>query len=288
MKKQFLVLFFIMSLISCSNEKIEVLMDAQIDISPLAYKEIMNITYGNDSNQTYDIYLPEGRNENTKTMIMVHGGGWSSGDKSSMDPLIELYLIDFPNIALVNINYRLSTENNPPYPMQINDITSIVNQLKAKKADFVISEDYGFLGVSAGGHLALLWSYAFDLQNNVEMVCSVVGPTNFTDPAYINNTNPILNELLNAYGINPTTEFLEEISPLHRAETNSPPTILFYGGLDPLIPITQGMDLNTKLDQLGVLNEYILYPNEGHGWVGTELLDTWFKLKTFTQANFMN
>jgi acetyl esterase/lipase len=152
----------------------------------------------------------------------------------------------------------------------------------------VISEDYGFLGLTSGGHLALLWSYAFDLQNNVKMVCSIVGPTNFTDPAYLNNANPILQELLNAYGNNPTTEFLEEISPLHRAKTNAPPTIHFYGGLDPLIPITQGIDLKTKLDQLGVINTYTLYPNAGHGWVGVDLLDTWLKLKTFTQAYLSN
>ncbi len=169
--------------------------------------------------------------------------------------------------------------------MQINDITTIINHLKSNKEDYVISEDYGFLGASAGGHLSLLWSYAFDLQNNISMVGSIVGPTNFTDPAYLNNNNPVLQELIDIYGINTTTEFLEEISPFHRVNSAAPPTILFYGGQDPLIPTTQGTDMKDQLDILGVINEFTLYPDAGHGWIGANLLDTWNKLKTFTYVH---
>ncbi|WP_242133451.1 alpha/beta hydrolase [Aestuariivivens marinum] len=256
----------------------------------LEFQAITNISYGTDSNQIYDIYLPEGRTTNTKLMILVHGGGWTSGDKSSMNYLIELYRANFPDLALVNINYRLSDENNPPYPMQINDITLIINQLKNKKNEYVISENYGFIGVSAGGHLSLLWSYAFDSQNNVNMVCSIVGPTNFTDSAYLNSTNPQLQELLATYGNNPSIDFLKEVSPLHQATKMSPPTILFYGGQDPLIPTTQGTDLRDKLNILNVVNEFTLYPEAGHGWGDNEeelalLLDTWNKIKNFTQTH---
>lgn len=269
---------------SCSNSG-----DDTPDPNTLTYKEFLNVSYGSDSNQTYDIYLPEGRTKNTKVMILVHGGGWSSGDKSSMDALIGLYRADFPDIALVNINYRLSDENNPPYPMQIDDITSIVSQLKSKKDDYVISEQYGFLGTSAGGHLSLLWSYAFDTQSNVNMVCSIVGPTDFTDPAYLENTDPLLQELLNVYGVNPSNTFLEEVSPVYQATSTSPPTIHFYGGQDPLVPTTQGIRLRDKLNELSVINEFILYENAGHGWGATAeeiplLLDTWGKIKSFTQT----
>lgn len=253
----------------------------------LNYRELLNVSYGAGTNQTYDIYLPEGRNEDTKVMILVHGGGWNSGDKSSMSSLINLYKIDFPEVALVNINYRLSDEDNPPYPMQINDITTIVEDLKSKKDDYVISDEYGFIGVSAGGHLSLLWSYSFDIDNNVKMVASIVGPTNFRDPAYLNNTNPLLQELLDSYGVNTTISFLEEVSPVHQAKSTSPPTIHFYGGQDPLIPVSQGTSLRDKLNSLNVVNDYTLYPNAGHGWIGTELLDTWSKIKAFTETQLL-
>ncbi len=280
--KQFVVLFFSIALVSCNNETV---FDAPFESTLLDYKEIFDVPYGNDAQQIYDIYLPQGRDSNTKVMILVHGGVWTSGDKDDMNVLKDLYRQELPDVAIVNINYRLSDQNNPPYPMQINDITAIIEHLKHNKEDYVISENYGFLGISAGGHLALLWSYAFDLKNNVSMVGSIVGPTNFTDPAYLNNTNPILQELLEVYGINTTTEFLEEISPLHRVTSTAPPTILFYGGQDPLIPPTQGTALRDQLDVLGVTNQFTLYPNAGHGWIGTELLDTWSKLKVFTNTH---
>lgn len=256
----------------------------------LAFKKTTNVSYGPDTDQVYDIYLPEGRTSETKVMILVHGGGWSSGDKSSMNYLVDLYRNDFPNLALVNMNYRLSDQNNPPYPMQTDDITSVINDLKAKKTDYVISEDYGFLGASAGGHLSLLWSYAFDTDNDVNMVCSIVGPTNFLDPAYTDNTDPLLQELLNAYGLNPTTEYLREASPLYQVTSAAPPTILFYGGQDPLVPASQGTAMRDKLIELNVTQEFTLYPEAGHGWGASVaeiplLLDTWAKIKAFTTAH---
>ncbi len=267
------------TLLTCSNDNLLIHENAT-----LPYKEFLNVTYGADSDQMYDLYLPEGRDSNTKVMILIHGGSWISGDKSEMNVIKNMYQIDFPGLAIVSMNYRLADQNNPPFPMQIDDITMVVEHLKSKKYEYVISNDIGILGTSAGGHLALLWSYAYDTQNKVKMVCSIVGPTNLTDPAYLESTNPELQSLLNIYGINPTIEFLEEVSPLFRVHENASPTILFYGGMDPLIPVTQGTDLKIKLDALGVINEFTLYPNAGHGWGGAELIDTWSKLKAFTET----
>ena len=281
--KSLLPFILVYLLISCSS-------DSNDNNNPpdegLEFKQLIDVSYGADSNQNYDIYLPKDRTVATKVMIIVHGGGWSSGDKSSMNPLVTFFRNDFPDVAIVNINYRLSDENNPPYPMQINDITDIINQLKAKKNEYVISEDYGFLGASAGAHLSLLWSYAFDAQSNVNMVCSIVGPTNFTDPAYLDNTDPILQQLLNSYGVNPTLEFLMEASPLHQATADAPPTIMFYGGQDELVPTSQGTDLRDKLDMLGVINEFNLDPDAGHSLISNpiDLLITWSKIKTFTNT----
>ncbi|GAA3640527.1 alpha/beta hydrolase [Flavivirga jejuensis] len=280
LKLSFLSLIFTITLFNCSNGSTE-----EEDVNNLdskKYYEALNISYGNDSNQKFDLYLPANRNLDTKIMILVHGGGWSSGDKEDMNLIKDLLQQDFPNLAIANINYRLADTNNKPYPMQIEDITSIINYLKSNKVKYTISENIGFIGTSAGAHLSLLWSYAFD-DDNTNMVCSIVGPTNFTDPAYLNNTNPDLQELLDLYSINPETSYLEEVSPLHRVTNLSPPTILFYGGQDPLVPTTQGTDMRDKLVSLEVPHEFTLYPDAGHGWVGLELIDTWTKLKAFIE-----
>ncbi len=276
-------LLLIMFVLGCSNDSTTETPRNELD--PRIVFEASDISYGPDARQKMDIYLPANRNSNTKAMILVHGGGWTSGDKEDMNALKLLFQQNAPNLAIININYRLADENNPPYPMQIDDISSAVAFLKENKTRYSISEDIGFTGISAGGHLALLWSYAFDTDSKTNMVCSIVGPTNLADPAYVNNTSPELQELLDLYLKDTSIEFLEEVSPLHQATVAAPPTILFYGGKDPLIPISQGMDLKDQLQLLDVTHEYILYPNAGHGWVGLELLDTWTKLQAFTEVH---
>lgn len=254
-------------------------------INPSNYYEALNVSYGNDINQKFDLYLPANRTSNTKTIILVHGGGWSSGDKAAMNPFKDLIRLELTNVAIVNINYRLADANNKPYPMQIDDITTIINYLKTNKSKYTISDNFGFIGTSAGAHLSLLWSYAFDTNKNINMVCSIVGPTNFTDPAYLENESPELQAMIDLFGVNPTKSFLEEVSPFHQVTATGPPTIMFYGGKDPLIPTTQGTGLHDKLESLNVTNEFTLYPNGSHGWIGADMLDTWLKLKTFMQAH---
>ncbi len=253
----------------------------------LDYYEELNISYGTDSEQVFDLYLPANRTEYTKVMLLIHGGGWIAGDKADMNNFKDYMLQNLPEVAIVNMNYRLANNSLEAYPMQINDITTVVNYLKNKQNEYVTSNDLGFIGVSAGAHLAMLWSYAFDADNQTKMVCSVVGPTNFTDPAYLNNTDPDLQVLLDVFDEGDNIEFLEEVSPYHQLTATSPPTILFYGGEDPLIPTTQGTAMRDILEDLGVIHDFTLYENEGHGWTGLNLLDTTLKLHTFIETHLL-
>lgn len=284
LKFVFIFLLSIFTLVSCSDENSD---DGGSQVlNPLESYEELNIAYGNDNDQVFDLYLPANRSTATKTIILVHGGGWTSGDKIDMNPYKTFLKDQMPNYAVVNMNYRLADDNNQAYPMQINDITSVVNFIKINQNNYTISDDIGFVGVSAGAHLSLLWSYAFDTENQTKMVCSVVGPTNFTDPAYLDNlNNPFFQEIVETFGVNPSTEYLEEVSPYHNVTAEAPPTILFYGGVDPLIPTTQGTDMRDKLEALNVVNEFTLYPLEGHGWVGLSLFDTSIKLKAFIETH---
>lgn len=286
LKSYLFLLICVITIVSCSSEDNENNTIADNNLNPIEYYQELNVSYGTDSDQTFDIYLPANRTLETEIMILVHGGGWSAGDKSDMNGFKDFIRSEFPDMGIVNINYRLADENNQAYPMQINDITTIINHLKTNQNFYVIDDDFAFIGASAGAHLSLLWSYAFDIDNKIDMVCSIVGPTNFTDPAYLNNNNPDLQILLDLYGVNATTEYLEEVSPYHRVTSTAPPTILFYGGLDPLVPTTQGTDMRDKLEELGVTHEFTLYPNAGHGWTGLDLLDTSIKLKAFIETHF--
>ena len=81
--------------------------------------------------------------------------------------------------------------------------------------------------------------------------------------------------------VNPSIPFFESASPYHTATATSPPTLLFYGGQDPLVPNSQGIDLDSQLTNLGVPHEFSFYEEEGHGWFGQNLLDTFNKISNY-------
>ncbi len=273
------VLLLFWGLLGCSTDEPQ-----PMDTDPTVYVALGNVSYGNDPKQVYDIYLPKNRSTSTKVLILVHGGGWNEGDKTDMNGFRDVLREKFPQMAVVNMNYRLATEGNGPYPMQINDITAVVSDLKDKQTQYQIGTDLGFIGVSAGGHLSLLWSYAHDTQKQVKMVCSIVGPTNLADDAYINSSNQELKDLIFQFGT--AIDELQLASPLHVLQASAPPTILFCGAQDPLVPVSQGTDLDAKLNGLAVEHEFTLYPNGGHGWIGLDLLDTSIKLENFIKTHF--
>ncbi len=276
----FFIALFLMVLTSCTT-------DNSNTNNTETEKNLVNVSYGSHPQQVFDLYLPANRSSaTTKTLILVHGGGWTAGDKADMVYVTNIIKQYLPGYAVANMNYRLASAGNPAFPMQVDDLAAVVAKLR-NTSDYGISEDFGFIGVSAGGHLSLLYSYAHNANNDVKMVCSIVGPTDFTDANYVNN--PTLTAMFaTATGVNYADNpgYYQQLSPLYRATTAAPPTILFYGNADPLIPTTQGVNLHNKLDQLSVYNEFNLY-NGGHGdWAINDQLDAYGKLVTFIQNKF--
>lgn len=78
MKKGALPIFILILSIfyACSSDDGE-----NIVLETTGVTELKNLPYGSDAQQTYDIYLPEDRNTETSTILLIHGGGWTSGDK---------------------------------------------------------------------------------------------------------------------------------------------------------------------------------------------------------------
>jgi acetyl esterase/lipase len=256
------------------------------DLDPptvLPAKSLTNESYGAHPRQVVDLYLPANRHENTPTLILVHGGGWIEGDKSDMHPFRDFLREQFPYLAVANLNYRLADAAHSPYPMQLDDIQALVTHLEEHREEYRLGPRIGFLGVSAGGHLSLLWSYTRDTKGSVQMVCSVVGPTDLLDESYRSSSDPTLREMLDVFGENEA--LLTAASPVYQLRSGAPPTLLFYGGQDPLVPNSQGMGLRDRLSALGVTHEFHFYPNEGHGWLGLNLLDSLVKLKSFVEKH---
>ncbi|HEU0137652.1 MAG TPA: alpha/beta hydrolase [Flavobacterium sp.] len=281
MKKYTLPVIMLFLSLGCNNT------DGNNINENLPARELYNVSYGNNAEQLMDIYLPAGRTDNTKTIILVHGGGWSGGSKSDFNYVVPVLKAQFPDYAIVNMNYRLGTAQSPGFPKQIQDIELLISHLKT--SDYQISDKYAFIGASAGAHLSLLYSYYHDPNHEVKAVCSIVGPTDFTDPAYTNN--PLfqygLMALVGNVNYQQHPEVYIEVSPTAHVTSQSPPTIMFYGGQDPLIPASQATRLKEKLDDAGVYNEYNLYPYGGHGnWNLQTMADFQTKLVAFLKNHF--
>jgi len=282
--KKYLVLFSIVSFLtfSCSSD------DETPEDEPIVVLEEetrLNVTYGSHPRQVYDLYLPEGRsNEKTKVIVLVHGGGWTSGDKGDMTQFVTYLREHHPDYAIANINYVLAEIGVPAFPNQFLDLGRVISQLTSQKDALQILPEFGLIGTSAGAHISLMYDYVYDTSSQIKFVADIVGPTDFTDPFYANDPNfSLALQLLTDESAFPAgTDFAVALSPALQVSASSAPSILFYGNQDPLVPLTNGQALATALNTEGITNSFTVY-NGGHGddWSPADVLDLQQKLENF-------
>lgn len=281
MKTIFSALSLMFLIISCNNE---------VD-SEVVYNEpqnLMDVSYGPDAKQKMDIYLPPNRSESkTKVFVLIHGGGWSGGDRIDFNSYVPKIQQNFSDYAVVNMNYRLvGSSVNYLLPYLTDDIKSVLDHMGQKSSEYGLKAEFVLCGVSAGGHLSMLYSYKYDEQKRVKAVINIVGPTNFEDSYYTSYPQywdliPFIIES----SLLPTNYTAPKFaSPISWITTSSAPTISFFGNTDELVPPSQKTILDQKLNEKNVENESYLY-NGGHGIGGEFENDIISKTKTFVYKN---
>jgi len=249
----------------------------------------LNVPYDSDPLQKADIYLPANRSTTTtKVMIMIHGGAWSSGDKTDFNLFVDTLKRRLPDYAIVNMNYRLVAGNTNLFPTQENDVKSLVEFIYSKRNEYLISDKFVLLGASAGGHLALLQGYKYSTPVRIKAIVDYFGPSDmvemYNNPAIF--APPSL--IAGIMGGTPTSipNLYFQSSPTNFINAQSPPTIIFQGGLDPLVQPSQSEAVRNKLNANAVPNQYVFYPTGGHGdWPVETFTDTFNKIQAFLQAN---
>ncbi len=272
MKKILVIVLFFgihFSFVSCSK-------DNDNTEQPLVAETFINISYGSNAQEKYDLYLPANRSsEKTKVIVLVHGGGWIEGDKTDMDFLIPYIKQRHPNHAIVNINYVLADANTPAFPNQFLDLDAVINKLTAEKDVLHILPQFGLVGASAGAHISLMYDYVYDPDDQVKMVGDIVGPTDFTDPFFSENPNfsAYLEALVDESAYPVGTDYAAILSPALLVSNASSPTLLFYGNTDPLVPLSNATTLNTALNNAGIDHNFTVYDG-GHGdWAPNDIED---------------
>ena len=115
--------------------------------------ETENIQYKTIENRNLYLDAFINTSEINPAVILVHGGGWKSGDKSHMKPLAQH--IASKGYSCFILEYRLSDEAK--YPEGIYDIKQGIQFIKANASKFhVDSTKVAILGCSSGGQMASL------------------------------------------------------------------------------------------------------------------------------------
>lgn len=261
-------------------------------IQDTSKKTMLNVSYGQDPMQVMDIYLPNGRSmDTTKVVLLIHGGGWVEGDKS--DYKIDDLRVLFPTYAIFNLNYRLGNETNKvnPFPAQELDMKAAVQFIYDHRSEYIISNNWCYLGGSAGGHLALLQAYKYPSPITPKAVIDYYGPTDIADlyNYNINNTffQPLIHFLLSGTPAENPTLYASS-SPINYVNAACPPTLILQGQIDKTVPYTESETLHNKLTNLGVVNKYVLYPLQGHGFIGADAGDSYYQIALFLAVHMPN
>jgi acetyl esterase/lipase len=248
---------------------------------------LTNVAYGKDAMQHMDIYLPANRSaDTTKSIIMIHGGGWNSGSRHSFTSYIDSLKRRMPGYAIFNVDYSLLT-SHIVFPAQENDIKAAIDFIAIHAGTYKINTGgLILLGVSAGAHLALLQAYKHN-SPRIAAVIDFFGPTDLAE-MYNKPWSVMIPHLLETLiGGTPQTNAAayRNSSAVSFINTATPPTLIFHGGQDYIVNISQSQLLHQKLQRAGIADKLVIYNSAGHGWSGATLSDSFDKIEAFLQEH---
>ena len=287
-KKIFFISLLVLGIASCTSED-QISNNTEAG-SNLSEKNIADVSYGTNQSQKYDIYLPANRTKDTPIILLLHGGAWKAGQKEELNSYVNLIKGSWKNVAIVNMNYRLSSNANNIHHNEImSDITMAINHVLANLNEYQISPNMGIVGGSAGGQLAMIYAYKYNTNKTIKCVGSLFGPTIINDWEWYNSNNIFLGSnigvVLTEYvGQTWDETIYKSVSPYWNITSSSQPTILFHGNLDPIVPVYQSQWMNAKLNTLNVPHEYHEYI-AFHGFDGTQSQNVTTKLVAFFKVH---
>ena len=214
------------------------------------------------------LYRPRGASGPGPVVLSFHGGpegqarpGFSSTNQALLARGIAVFV---PNVRgssgfgkkFVNLDNGALRVNG------VKDITACVDKVVAMKvAD---PKRIGIMGGSYGGYMVMAGLTEF--PDRFAAGANLFGVVNFE--TFFANTEPWMAAISTVEYGDPNTQadMLKSLSPIHKVDRVKAPTIVLHGANDTNVPVVEAEQVVESLKKRGIPVEYILFPDEGHGW----------------------
>lgn len=219
------------------------------------YKQVGDVTL------RIDIFEPKQKVQGKKypAIVFFFGGGWTGGSPAQFYPHCE-YLAGRGMVALA-AEYRVKSRNGTTPAECVKDGKSAVRWIRAHAADLGIDPDrIAAGGGSAGGHVAAAVATAPGFEEageDASVSCR---------PSALVLFNPVFDNGPQGFGHDRVKEFFPAISPRHNLRPSTPPTIVFLGTEDKLIPVATAEAYQAQMQKNGDRCEIRLYEGQPHGF----------------------
>ena len=221
-----------------------------------------------------DVSIPDGEGP-FPAVILVHGGGFTAGNKTTYITPIFAPLTD-ANFAWFTIDYRLAPAAQLPAP--VDDIISALEWVHAHAAEYKVDPKHiALLGESAGAYLVDYAAIVAPKALAPVAVVSFYGPHDLTFEHSGETVNTGVAGLtgvqkMDAEGM----QRLRSVSPFFMLRKGLPPFLLVHGDKDQMVPYEQSTRFCDALKAAGDKCELFTVPGGLHGMgVWEQHMDQW-------------
>lgn len=247
---------------------------ALLILAPLAHAELKtDIEFAKPGgvSLTLDAFVPEGAGP-FATCILVHGGGFTKGDKTSfIKPLFEP--LSKAGFVWFTINYRLAPQHR--YPACVEDVESAIRWVKAHAKEYKVDAGkIALIGESAGGHLVSFAGVRGEGETRVAAVVPFYAPHDLVFQCDNRKAlGPSMEALFGLTELNDAArKILREASPSTYVKAGLPPFLLIHGDKDDKVPYAQSPKFQEKMKAAGNTCDLITIPGGIHGMGGWDKL----------------
>jgi acetyl esterase/lipase len=193
-------------------------------------------------------------------IVFFFGGGWVGGTPNQFKPQSEHFAAR--GAVGIRVEYRVIPKGDPGPPLVcIQDAKSAMRYVRGHASELGIDPArIAAAGGSAGGHLAAATALLPGLDDPKDDLA--VSPR----PDALILFNPVFDNGPGQWGNGRVGNRYKEFSPAHHVDAKAPPTIVFLGEEDKLIPVQTVRNFADAMKKSGARCEALFYPGVGHGF----------------------